>query len=62
MKIILIVDDHNDFRDMLREFLEAHDYLTMEATDGQQAVEEAARVRPDLILMELGLPETSLSG
>ena len=43
---------------MLREFLEANDYLTMEATDGQQAVEMAARARPDLILMDLGLPET----
>ncbi|HEX8473472.1 MAG TPA: response regulator [Pyrinomonadaceae bacterium] len=58
MKTILIADDNSDFRDMLREFLEANDYLTMEATDGQQAVEMAARARPDLILMDLGLPET----
>ncbi|HEX8150622.1 MAG TPA: response regulator [Pyrinomonadaceae bacterium] len=58
MKTILIAEDTFDFREMLRHFLEANGYRTLEATDGKQAVEVATRERPDLILMDLGLPLT----
>lgn len=58
MKTILIAEDTFDFRDMLRHFLEANGYRTLEAADGKEAVEVATRERPDLILMDLGLPLT----
>jgi DNA-binding response OmpR family regulator len=58
LKTILIAEDTFDFREMLRHFLEANGYRTLEATDGKQAVEVATRERPDLILMDLGLPLT----
>lgn len=56
MKTILIAEDSPDLRDMLRHFLEVNGYRTLEAEDGEQAVEVAVRERPDLILMDLGLP------
>lgn len=58
LKTILIAEDTFDFREMLRHFLEANGYRTLEASDGEQAVEVATRERPDLILMDLGLPGT----
>lgn len=58
MKTILIAEDNYDFREMLRQFLGASGYRTLEATDGEQAVEVATRECPDLILMDLGLPGT----
>ena len=58
MKTILIAEDNADLRSMLRQFLEANDYRVLEAVDGEQAVEVAIRERPDLILMDLGLPGT----
>lgn len=43
---------------MLTRFLESKGYRVLGAADGQQVVEVAARERPDLILMDLGLPGT----
>jgi two-component system cell cycle response regulator DivK len=54
--IILVVDDFEDFRFMLRLRLELNNYRVSEAADGREAVEAALRERPDLILMDLSLP------
>jgi two-component system cell cycle response regulator DivK len=53
---ILIAEDSDDLRDMLRQFLEANGFGMLEAADGREAVEVALGARPDLVLMDLGLP------
>lgn len=56
MLTILIAEDNLDLRSMLKHFLELNGYRTLEATYGQEAVEVAISERPDLTLMDLGLP------
>jgi two-component system, cell cycle response regulator DivK len=53
---ILIAEDNEDLRDMLSQFLGANGYSVLGAADGHEAVETAARERPDLIVMDLGMP------
>ena len=55
---VLIVDDHQVVRQGLRTFLELNDDILVlgEATDGQDAVEQAARLNPDVVLMDLVMP------
>ena len=54
---ILLVEDYQETREMLRTWLERRGYRLMEARDGQQAIELAVLAPPDLILMDLRLPE-----
>jgi len=56
MKKILIVEDVEMNRDLLVQLLE-DDYELVEATDGKQGLEMAAQERPDLILLDISLPE-----
>ncbi len=56
-RTIMVVDDYDDVRSMLKRWLELNAYRVIEATGGQEAVELAQRERPDLILMDLALPE-----
>ena len=53
---ILVVEDFNDTRLLLREVLEMNGYHVVEAVNGWEAVEVATRERPQLILMDLNLP------
>lgn len=55
---ILVVDDHAVVREGLRTFLELQDGLVVvgEAGEGEEAVELALRLRPDVILMDLVMP------
>ena len=53
---ILLVEDNEMNRDMLSRRLLRRGYAVVFATDGQQAVDKAASERPDLILMDMGLP------
>jgi len=55
---ILIVDDEEEIRKMLNIFLDTADFKIVEAENGKQAVRMAASVKPDLILLDLGLPDT----
>ena len=55
MKTILIVEDIELNRDLLAQLLE-EDHRLVFAEDGAAAIERAANVRPDLILMDLSLP------
>ena len=58
MQTILIAEDNDDLRSMLKELLEVRGYGVLEATDGQEAIDMALSTRPDLVLMDLGLPGT----
>lgn len=53
---ILVVDDVEDTRTILRAFLEQRHYRVVEAINGQQAVEIALQEHPQLILMDLFMP------
>lgn len=54
---ILVAEDHLDSRDALRVLLEAFGYRVLLAVNGRQAVDVALAQRPDLILMDIMMPE-----
>jgi DNA-binding NarL/FixJ family response regulator len=56
---ILVVDDHAVVRRGVRSLLESHEGWDVcgEATTGRDAVEESRRLRPDVVVMDLSLPE-----
>lgn len=53
---MLLVEDTEDNRQMMRKLLEISGYQVVEAINGREAVEVAARVHPQIILMDLSLP------
>jgi two-component system cell cycle response regulator DivK len=53
---ILLVEDFEDSRLVMRLGLEEQGYRVLEAADGEEAVRLALRERPDVILMDLSLP------
>lgn len=53
---ILIAEDYDDTRNLIRMLLQAKGHRVAEAANGLEAVEAAARERPDLILMDLNMP------
>jgi CheY-like chemotaxis protein len=55
--LILLVEDHPDNRVLARKLLERAGFRVVEATDGRQALEQAAAARPDLVLLDMSLPE-----
>ncbi|MBW1675677.1 MAG: response regulator [Deltaproteobacteria bacterium] len=54
---ILIVDDNQDSRELVAKVLKTRGYQTIEAVDGEEALEKAVAERPDLILMDRSLPK-----
>jgi two-component system cell cycle response regulator DivK len=56
MKRILVVEDQEDLRTILRDFLTAIGYNVIEAVDGQEGVAKARSESPDLVLMDIQLP------
>jgi DNA-binding NarL/FixJ family response regulator len=56
---ILVADDHPLFRSALRQLLCRHEDLEVvaEAATGKQAIEQCHLLRPDLVLMDIGMPE-----
>jgi CheY-like chemotaxis protein len=55
--IILVVDDYPDNRILLSAWLRAKGYRVIEAQDGKECLQQAHRSNPDLILMDLAMPE-----
>jgi CheY-like chemotaxis protein len=53
---ILVVDDSDDGREMLVEFLAFRKFQVAEARDGAEAIEMARRVLPRIVLMDLSMP------
>jgi len=56
MQRILVVEDQEDLRAILRDLLSASGYEVIEAVDGGEGVAKAASERPDLILMDIQMP------
>lgn len=55
-RTIMVVEDYDDTRLLLKKVLEGLGYGVLEASNGQEAVDIAEREHPDLILMDLDLP------
>jgi two-component system cell cycle response regulator DivK len=58
-KKVLIVEDNELNMKLFRDLLEAHDIETIETRDGRTVLEIARENKPDLILMDIQLPEIS---
>jgi two-component system, cell cycle response regulator DivK len=55
-KRILVIEDQEDNRQILRDLLTSADFVVIEAADGETGLAAAAEHRPDLILMDIQLP------
>ena len=55
-RLILVVEDQEDNRQILRDLLTSADYEMTEAENGQEALDAVAKQKPDLILMDIQLP------
>jgi CheY-like chemotaxis protein len=56
-KKILIVEDNNDCRDLLAKFINRFGYDAIQADSGREALGKAFEMHPDLILMDIYLPD-----
>jgi two-component system cell cycle response regulator DivK len=56
---ILIVEDNELNMKLFNDLLQAHGYRTLQTKDGREVVELTRKNRPDLILMDIQLPEIS---
>ena len=56
MKKILLVEDNEDNRDMLARRLRRRGYHVSVAINGQEGIEVAEAIRPDIVLMDLSMP------
>lgn len=54
---VLVVDDEPAIRTFLRVSLSAHDYIVFEAENGQTAIAAVTTNRPDIVILDLGLPD-----
>lgn len=59
MKTVIVVDDEPEIVSLCRDYLEAAGYGVIEAADGAQALTLIERERPDLVVLDLGLPLVS---
>jgi two-component system, cell cycle response regulator DivK len=55
--LVLVVDDFQDNREMFAEFLSLSGFRVAEASNGREAIDRAFELLPDVILMDLSLPE-----
>lgn len=56
-KKILVVDDNQDSRELVKKILSRKGYRLLEAADGEDALKKIANEKPDLILMDISLPK-----
>ena len=57
MPLLLVVEDDTQMRKFLRASLSSHGYRLVEAVNGSEGLTQAASYNPDLILLDLGLPD-----
>jgi len=55
-RTILILEDQRGFRKVYRDLLESEDYEVLEAADGEEGWDVITTQKPDLVLLDLGLP------
>ena len=55
--VVLVIDDEAQIRRLLRITLEANGYKVIEAAGGKEGLVEAATRRPDIVILDLGLPD-----
>jgi two-component system, cell cycle response regulator DivK len=53
---VLLVDDYPDAREMYAEYLDFSGFEVIEAANGMEALQRAADMQPDIVLMDLSLP------
>ena len=56
MKTILLVDDEQEIRDILKKKLEKSDYTVDTASSGEEALSMCKSLRPDLLLLDIAMP------
>ncbi|HKN85123.1 MAG TPA: response regulator [Pyrinomonadaceae bacterium] len=56
-RTVLVVDDFDDTRLLLRTWLERRGFRVVEAADGVQAITQAETEAPDLIIMDIQMPQ-----
>ncbi|HVP14608.1 MAG TPA: response regulator [Terriglobales bacterium] len=56
--VVLVIEDEAPIRKFLRAALEAQDFTVVESATGQDGIAQAATRAPDLLLLDLGLPDT----
>jgi len=61
-KLILLVDDDASFREIFKTKLESEGYKVEIAENGDQGVSKAERMKPDLVLMDMEMPELNGAG
>jgi two-component system cell cycle response regulator DivK len=54
--LVLVVDDYQDAREMYAEYLDFSGFRVAEAGNGQEALDKAFALLPDIVLMDLSLP------
>jgi two-component system cell cycle response regulator DivK len=57
MKTILLIEDNDDSARLMMRILKPHGYHLLRASDGEGGLQMAVEERPDLILLDLGLPD-----
>jgi two-component system, OmpR family, KDP operon response regulator KdpE len=53
----LVIDDEKQIRRLLRVCLEGNGYRVVEAATGEEGIQQAAQCRPDVVVLDLGLPD-----
>jgi two-component system, OmpR family, phosphate regulon response regulator PhoB len=59
LRTLLIVDDEDGIRSLVRMTLDSDSYRILEASEGRQALELARQHHPDLVLLDVMLPDVS---
>ena len=59
MKTILVADDKANIRNLVRDYLEAENFRVVIASNGREALYAARQEKPDLILLDIMMPELS---
>jgi two-component system, OmpR family, KDP operon response regulator KdpE len=54
---VLVIDDELQIRRLLRACLDANGYRVLEAASGQEGISEVAQHRPDIVVLDWGLPD-----
>jgi two-component system cell cycle response regulator DivK len=57
MAKILVVEDNEDSRELTVKVLKNKGFVTIEASDGEEAVEKAVSEKPELILLDISIPK-----